>query len=60
MNNNTDYYKFSAEPFRRESLENHPYFIKKQSYQGYINLPSSLTQHKDSNQKCRDDCCSIL
>ena len=29
MNDLTDYYKYSTEPFKRENLENRPYFIKK-------------------------------
>lgn len=62
MNDLTEYYKFSSEPFKRENLENHPYFIRKKSYDGYVNLPSNLTQDKNSNTKlnCRDDCCKIL
>ena len=31
--NYIDNYKYSVEPFKRESLENHPYFINNQSYQ---------------------------
>ena len=62
MNDLTDYYKYSTEPFKRENLENRPYFIKKKSYDGYINLPSTLIQDKNSNPKfnCRGDCCKIL
>jgi len=58
--NYIDNYKYSVEPFKRESLENHPYFINNQSYQEYIKLQNSIILQKDLNSKCKDYCCQIL